>query len=88
VAWAKFRINKGATQLYQLSNFGNYATFSTGAFSSYIVNGNNTLIYLDSPATTSATTYKLQFGRSGSLGTISINGTNQEGTVTLQEVIV
>jgi hypothetical protein len=88
VAWAKFRINNGATQLYQLSNFGHYATFSTGAFSSYIANGNNTLIFLDSPATTSAVTYKLQFGRSGSLGTISINGTNQEGTVTLQEVIV
>ena len=89
VAWAKFAIFNGATKLYELSNFGNYATFSSGAFSSYIVNGNNTLIYLDSPATTSAVTYNLKFARAGSLGSISINNnSNAFGTVTLQEVLV
>jgi hypothetical protein len=57
--------------------------------SSYIVNGNNTLIYLDSPATTSAVTYNLKFARAGSLGSISINNnSNAFGTVTLQEVLV
>jgi hypothetical protein len=43
----------------------------------------NTLVYLDSPATTSATTYKVQFAASNNVGTVYINrSTNDANGVT------
>ena len=87
IAWAKYAIIRGATQLYELKNLGLTGSMSSGAFSS---NNNGfavTLTYLDSPATTSATTYKLQFARITS-GTIYVNDASGQGTVTLQEVLV
>jgi hypothetical protein len=85
--WGKYAIFKGATNLSELQNLGLSATLSSGAFSTTANGFNVTLIYLDSPGTTSATTYKLQFGRGGVGGTVYIND-NNSGTVTLQEVFV
>lgn len=45
-----------------------------------------TMIVLDSPSTTSATTYKAQFRRSGSSGTASANYSNTLGTITVMEI--
>jgi hypothetical protein len=87
IAWAKYAIIRGATQLYELKNLGLQGTMSSGAFSSNNNGFNVTLTYLDSPATTSATTYKLQFARIFS-GTIFVNDASGQGTVTLQEVLV
>jgi hypothetical protein len=88
IPFAKYAIFKGATQLYELVNLGLYGSMSSGAFTSNNNGFNVTLIYLDSPATTSATTYKLQFARINS-GTVFVNSvTSNQGTVTLQEVLV
>lgn len=83
----KFAIFKGTSNLYQLTNIGHDGIMSSGAFSSYEQVGNVTLMYLDSPATTSATTYKLQFAKV-STGTVYVNASGNTGTVTLQEVFV
>ena len=80
--WGKYAIFKGATKLYELTNYGLSGVMSSGAFSSTTNVFNVTLIYLDSPATTSATTYKLQFAKV-STGTVYVNDSNS-GTVTLQ----
>ena len=88
IPWGKYAIFKGATQLYELVNLGLYGSMSSGAFTSNNNGFNVTLIYLDSPATTSATTYKLQFARINS-GTVYVNSVaSNQGTVTLQEVLV
>jgi hypothetical protein len=88
IPWGKYAIFKGATQLYELVNLGLYGSMSSGAFTSNNNGFNVTLIYLDSPATTSATTYKLQFARINS-GTVYVNSvSSNSGTVTLQEVLV
>ena len=45
-----------------------------------------TMIVLDSPSTTSATTYKAQFRRSGASGTAAANYDNSLGTITVMEI--
>ena len=45
------------------------------------------LMYVDSPATTSATTYKIQFARSGGATNCYINSGNK-GTITALEILV
>jgi hypothetical protein len=46
---------------------------------------NPTLVYLDSPATTSATTYKLQISNRDNVGTVTFNN-NGTATITLMEI--
>jgi hypothetical protein len=46
---------------------------------------NPTLVYLDSPATTSATTYKLQISDRDNVGTVTFNN-NGTATITLMEI--
>jgi hypothetical protein len=46
--------------------------------------GNFAMTYLDSPATTSATTYKTQFKNTGALGTFRVN--NDTSSITLLEI--
>jgi hypothetical protein len=50
--------------------------------------GSLSTCYLDSPATTSATTYKTQFKNSDAAGTVYLqyNGTNAVSTITLMEI--
>lgn len=59
---------------------------SYGASSSILAQ--QSFIYLDSPATTSATTYKTQFCRSIGSGTafVQANSANQQGNIVLYEV--
>lgn len=60
VADAGIQFLRGATTIYTSVN-AVLATNTGGSFSS---------IYLDSPASTSATTYKVQFNRNGGTGTV------------------
>jgi len=77
-----FRIVRGSTTIYS-SNISNYAYGSTGAFYYIPV----TLVYLDSPASTSSTTYKLQIQKvSGT--SAGIDGGQGGSSIILQEVIV
>jgi hypothetical protein len=46
---------------------------------------NPTLVYLDSPATTASTTYKIQIANRDNAGTINFNN-NGTATITLMEI--
>lgn len=71
------RIMRDSTSIYTA------ASLNQGTATALVTNP--TLIYLDSPATSSAITYKLQFANRDNAGTISVN---QNGTsvIILQEV--
>jgi len=56
---------------------GNTNANSTGACSTS---------FLDSPATTSSTTYKVQFNNPVNAGTVAINGSSAVSTITLMEI--
>jgi hypothetical protein len=77
-----FRIVRGSTTIYS-SNFSNYAYGSTGAFYYIPV----TLTYLDSPASTSSTTYKLQIFKL-SATSFGVDGSQGGASIILQEVLV
>jgi hypothetical protein len=76
------QIVRGATAIYTVGSI--YMFVTSGALGAY--NQKVTVEYLDSPATTSATTYKLQLKRlNGTDATINNAGT---ATVILREVLV
>ena len=78
------QINRGATAIYTDTNNsdGGYI----GSYANYIgsVRAKTPLIYLDSPATTSATTYTLYF--SANNGTALISGSSSISSITLMEI--
>lgn len=77
------RVNRGGTTITSLDSFTAYAV-SSGEI--YI--GSIAINYLDSPATTSATTYKTQFASGG--GTFNLQtgsgGNTSTSTITLLEI--
>jgi hypothetical protein len=77
------RLNRGGTTITSLDSFTAYGT-STGEF--YV--GSLAINYLDSPATTSATTYKTQFATGA--GTFNLQtgsgGNTSTSTITLIEI--
>jgi len=79
------RINllRGATLLYSLEG----AVGVNGTSSPNYV-GTVGTTYLDSPATTSATTYKTQFNNEGGAGTTSVQVNGATSTITLMEIAV
>lgn len=81
----KEQIVRGATAIYDFSNNYSYGDAWTGsnAFGQII-----SLIYVDSPATTSATTYKVQIAALAST-TVDLSGNaTDEATITLMEITV
>jgi hypothetical protein len=82
--FARFLIVRGATSLI---NFGTASGYGTNSG----VGGSDSGVYLDSPATTSSTTYKIQWSREGS-GTVNANNTVAiaptagTSTITLMEI--
>jgi hypothetical protein len=78
----KLRINRGSTAIFNDNKFSFYNYKSGGAqqTSGFYIN----YIYLDSPATTSTTTYKTQFAFYA--GSASVNTGNNTGTITVMEV--
>ena len=81
----RIRAYRGATQIAQLEGTGGANDSSTSNFF-----GGISIAYLDSPATTSATTYKTQFSSRANTGTVHINtgidSTTSASTITLMEV--
>lgn len=76
----KARLVRGATQIYE----HNYSVYIESQLDA---NGqSSSLIYLDSPATTSATTYKMQFARESGNGTAYAQFNNQAASIILMEV--
>lgn len=75
------RLLRGSTELSLFSAFHGYNTSSTDT---NISGGSCT--YLDSPNTTSATTYKIQFNRNGGSGTVEVQNNSARSDITLMEV--
>lgn len=74
------RLLRGSTTI---SNFGIFLTYNTSSTDNQ---GVGACSYLDSPATTSATTYKVQFARNGGTGTVEVQNNNARSDITLMEV--
>ena len=76
-------LNRGTTHIFMLEPF-----VDTSSWTAY----NASITFLDSPATTSATTYKIQIGADGTAATLYVNryysSNNYHGisTLTLMEV--
>ena len=80
----KIRLLRGATQILYMENVGGFNGASTSNFI-----GSISCNYLDSPATTSATTYKTQYGSGLNSANVSIgnyNDTPPSCTITLMEI--
>ena len=74
------QLYKNGSGLVGLDPFACYIGTTTGLLQQY------SNAYLDSPATTSATTYTVYFARNGGLGTVTINNNNELSTIVLQEI--
>ena len=80
-----FKILRGSTDVFvESANSQGFEAATTGGRT--YMDGRWNGVYLDSPATTSSTTYKLQFRLQNS-GTFTVNSQGtQTGTVLLQEI--
>ena len=68
-----------------ITTFGNNVTYTNSAISNSI--GTVGTMYLDSPATTSATTYKTQFSNGNNTANVGVQGTGGETSIiTLMEI--
>jgi hypothetical protein len=67
-----------------LSTFIRYALWTNSTFS--LVGSSGCINYLDSPATTSSTTYKLQFANENNGAAVTINSTGSASFITLMEI--
>lgn len=81
----QFRLVRGSTTII---DFERNAASTEASTASYV--GSSSTSYLDSPATTSATTYKTQFANKNGSGTVSTQigagGTNSTSTIILMEI--
>lgn len=79
--YAQFKLFRGTTEIafveYQGGYTGTTTTNSIGA---------TTIDYLDSPATTSSTSYKMQIRNAGGVGAVKISSQNCVSTMTLMEI--
>jgi hypothetical protein len=77
----KTRLVRNSTQIYVIDELIAYtATDSTSTIGSSSTN------YLDSPATTSATTYKAQFNNHSGSGLVYVQWNGSTSTITLMEI--
>jgi hypothetical protein len=74
------RLVRGATTI---ANFGAFIGFT---FSAVDNTASCSTVYLDSPATTSATTYKTQFANNAGAASVSVQTNSSLSTITLLEV--
>lgn len=79
--FAAFRVLRGATQIIQFE--GNAG--ENGGASTNLIGGSGTN-YLDSPSTTSATTYKVQIKSTQNIAWAAINDSGSTSTITLMEI--
>ena len=71
---------RGSTQIFQPNGYVGYPAGSTRTFPA------TSYSFLDSPATTSSTTYKVQFKGAGGSGPVTLNVNASESTITLTEI--
>jgi hypothetical protein len=71
---------RGSTQIFQPNGYVGYPGGSTRTFPA------TSYSFLDSPATTSSTTYKVQFKGAGGSGAVTLNVNASESTITLTEI--
>jgi hypothetical protein len=78
---------RGATTLQSWDTGKSFLVLVGGGSQSYIA-ANNSVVYLDSPATTSATTYKLQANVQSTANgrQVVFQGSGAPGTITLMEI--
>jgi len=76
---SNFTIYRGATNLGDATTGIQYCGVGTAANAI-------SMHYLDSPSTTSATTYQVYFRRTGGSGTVYIQGENSRGSITCLEI--
>lgn len=75
------RLMRGTSQLFEMEKLGGY----TAANDTNVI-GSVSTSYLDSPATTSSTTYKTQFFNETGSGLVYVNWNNGTSTITLMEI--
>jgi hypothetical protein len=66
-----------------LNAFCNFTSYTSTAIDLIVGASAN---YLDSPATTSATTYKIQFARNGGSGAVRVQANSDVSSITLLEI--
>jgi hypothetical protein len=76
------KLLRGSTDIMQIANYAGYDGSNTGRA---VVSGIATN-YLDSPATTSSTTYKTQFANPEPSGTVGVQGYSCISSITLLEI--
>ena len=77
----QLQLIRGATNIIQFARYTNYVSSGLGLFTQAGTN------FLDSPSTTSATTYKVQFCKSdGTAGTVSVQQNSDTSAITLMEI--
>ena len=77
----KLEIMRGSTSIHQFANYGMYSN-SALRLSDFSFSAN----YMDSPATTSATTYKTRFANVPSASAVAVQDQNEYSTMTLLEI--
>jgi hypothetical protein len=80
-AGLKLQLVRNSTVLTRIQGYGGYTESSSYNWIGGVSSG-----YLDSPATTSATTYKTQFANENATASVSINSDLSTSTITLIEV--
>jgi hypothetical protein len=80
-SWIKSKLVRGATDLVTMGT-------QSGATSSAVLNniGSVGITYQDSPATTSATTYKVQFASASNNAVVSVQAGSGRSSITLMEI--
>jgi len=73
------RLMRGATEVF----INQYLLYTN---STVIGRGLQSFTYLDSPSTTSATTYKTQFANDGNNAAVSVQSSSQMSTIILMEI--
>jgi len=73
------RLMRGATEVF----INQYLLYTNSAL---INRGLQSFSYLDSPSTTSATTYKTQFANDGNNAAVAVQSSNQMSTIILMEI--
>ena len=77
-AGTNIQLLKNASVLSLLAGYYNYSVAN--------ITSTVSTCYLDSPATTSATTYKTQFARATGAGTVYVQDNSSTSTITLMEI--
>lgn len=81
---AAARVQRNGTNIWTSANYGLISMEAASASLSLI--GNQSISYLDAPASTSALTYKLQVAENTAGGTLLISNGSTPSTITIMEI--